>query len=65
MIDFINKTIDNYNRRAANLGCVGRKDGNGIFDQMVGVDIAEEGADLSGVIVLCGKNLIDAIKKMK
>lgn len=34
-------------------------------DLMVGVDIAEEGADLSGVIVLCGKNLIDAIKKMK
>lgn len=32
-------------------------------DLMVGVDIAEEGAYLSGVIVLCGKNLIDAIKK--
>lgn len=63
--DFINKTIDNYNRRAANLGCVGSKDGNGIFDQMVGVDNAEEGADLSGVIVLCGKDFIDAIKKMK
>lgn len=63
--DFINKTIDNYNRRAANLGCVGSKDGNGIFDQMVGVDNAEEGADLSGVIVLGGKDLIDAIKKMK
>lgn len=63
--DFINKTIDNYNRRAANLGCVGSKDGNGIFDQMVGADIAEEGGDLSGVIVLCGKDFIDAIKKMK
>lgn len=63
--DFINKTIDNYNRRAANLGCVGNKDGNGIFDQMVGVDNAEEGADLSGAIVLCGKDFIDAIKKMK
>ena len=63
--DFINKTIDNYNRRAANLGCVGSKDGNGIFDQMVGVDNAEEGADLSGAIVLCGKDFIDAIKKMK
>lgn len=34
-------------------------------DLMAGVDIAEEGADLSGAIVLCGKNLIDAIKKMK
>lgn len=63
--DFINKTIDNYNRRAAELGCAGSKDGNGIFDQMVGVDIAEEGADHSGIIVLCGKDSIDAIKKMK
>jgi thiol-disulfide isomerase/thioredoxin len=63
--DFINKTIDNYNRRAANLGCVGSKDGNGIFDQMVEVDNAEKGGDNSGVIVLCGKDFIDAIKKMK
>ena len=63
--DFINKTIDNYNRRAANLGCVGSKDGNGIFDQMVEFDNAEEGGDNSGVIVLCGKDFIDAIKKMK
>ena len=63
--DFINKTIDNYNRRAAELGCVGSKDGNGIFDQMVGVDIAEEGGDNSGITVLCGKDFIDAIKKMK
>lgn len=29
------------------------------------VDIAEEGGDLSGVIVLCGKDLIDALKKVK
>lgn len=63
--DFINKAIDNYNRRAAELGCAGSKDGNGIFDQMIGVDIAEEGEDHSGVIVLCGKDFIDAIKKMK
>jgi hypothetical protein len=63
--DFISKTIDNFNRRAAELGCVGGKDGNGILDQMVGVDIAEEGEDHSGVIVLCGKDFIDAIKKMK
>lgn len=28
-------------------------------------DIAEEGGDNSGVIVLCGKDFIDAIKKMK
>ena len=60
--DFIKKTIDNYNRRAANLGCVGSRDGNGISDQMVGVDIAEEGADLSCVIVICGK---DFVKKFK
>mgnify|MGYP000030315183 CR=1 FL=1 len=53
--DFISKTIDNYNRRAAELGCAGSKHGNGIFDQMVGVDIAEEGGDNSGVIVLCAR----------
>ena len=50
--DFISKTIDNYNRRAAILGCVGSNDGNGIFDQMVGVDIAEEGGDLTGAIII-------------
>lgn len=49
---FISKTIDNFNRRAAELGLVGSKDGNGIIDQMVGVDIAEEGADLTGVIII-------------
>lgn len=64
--DFINKTIGNYNRRAAELGCAGSKDGNGIFDQMVGADISEEGGDNSGVTVLCGKDCIDdIIKKMK
>lgn len=55
--DFINKAIDNYNRRAAELGCVGGKDGNGIFDQMVGVDIAEEGTDQSATIVQCDKGI--------
>lgn len=34
-------------------------------DQMVGVDIAEECKDLYGVIVLCGKDYIDALKKAK
>lgn len=29
------------------------------------IDIAEEGKDHSGVIVLCGKDFVDAIKKMK
>ena len=33
--------------------------------KVVGVDIAEEGEDHSGVIVLCRKDFIDAIKKMK
>ena len=33
--------------------------------KVVGVDIAEEGEDHSGVTVLCGKDFIDAIKKMK
>lgn len=36
-----------------------------LCDQMVGTDIAEEGADLSGVFVLCGKDYIDALKKAK
>lgn len=44
--DFIKKTIDNYNRIAANLGCVGSKGGNGIIDQMVGADVAAKGADI-------------------
>ena len=34
-----------------------------LCDQMV--DIAEEGADLSGVFVLCGKDFIDALKNVK
>lgn len=55
--DFISKTIDNFNRRAANLGCVGSNDGNGIFDQMVGVDIAEEGGDHSATIVQCDNGI--------
>lgn len=50
--DFIKKTIDNYNRIAANLGCVGSKGGNGIIDQMVGADVAAKGADLTGVIII-------------
>lgn len=55
--DFINKTIDNYNRRAAELGCAGSKDGNGIFNQMIGVDIAEEGGAHSAIIAQCCKNI--------
>lgn len=63
--DLKEKAYESFNAKACNLGLVGSKDGNGIIDQMVGVDIAEEGEDHSGVIVLCGKDFIDAIKKMK
>lgn len=55
--DFTSKTIDNFNRRAAELGCVGSMDGNGIIEQMVGVDIAEEGGDQSATIVQCGNGI--------
>ena len=60
------KAYNYFNAKAHNLGLVGSKDGNGIFDQMVGDYIADKGADHSGVIVLCGKDCIDdIIKKMK
>ena len=60
------KAYNSFNAKAHNLGLVGSKDGNGIFDQMVVADIAEKGADHSGVTVLCGKDCIDdIIKKMK
>lgn len=41
------------------------KDCSPAKDTHPAVDIAEEGAEHSGVIVLCGKDFIDAIKKMK
>lgn len=63
--DLKKKAYESFNAKACNLGLVGSKDGNGIIDQMIGVDIAEEGADLSGVFVLCGKDFIDALKKVK
>lgn len=50
--DFVNRTIDNYNKRAANFGWIGSKDGNGITYQMIGADIAEEGGDLTGAIII-------------
>ena len=59
------KAYESFNAKACKLGLAGSKDGNGILDQMIGVDIAEEGADLSGVFVLCGKDFIDALKKVK
>ena len=36
------KAYDSFNAKAHNLGLAGSKDGNGIIDQIVGVDIAEE-----------------------
>lgn len=63
--DLKEKAYNSFNAKAHNLGLVGSKDGNGILDQLFGVDIAEEGGDHSDVIVLCGKDFIDAIKKMK
>ena len=63
--DLKEKAYESFDAKACNLGLVGSKDGNGIIDQMIGVDIAEEGADLSGVFVLCGKDFIDALKKVK
>lgn len=63
--DLKKKAYESFNAKACNLGLVGSKDGNGIIDQMIGVDIAEEGGDLSGVFVLFGKDFIDALKKVK
>lgn len=63
--DLKEKAYESFNAKACNLGLVGSKDGNGILDQLFGGDIAEEGGDHSDVIVLCGKDFIDAIKKMK
>lgn len=63
--DLKEKAYELFNAKAHNLGLVGSKDENGIIDQMVGADFAEEGADLCGVIVLCGKDFIDALKNVK
>lgn len=63
--DLKEKAYESFNAKAHKLGLVGSKDGNGIIDQMVGADFAEEGADLCGVIVLCGKDFIDALKNVK
>lgn len=63
--DLKEKAYNSFNAKAHNLGLVGSKDGNGIIDQMVGTDFAEEGADLSVIFVLCGKDFIDALKNVK
>lgn len=57
------KAYNSFNAKAHNLGHVGSKDGNGIIDQMIGVDIAEEGGDHSAIIAQCCKNI--AISKVE
>lgn len=39
------------------------KDGNGIFYHIAGVDVAEEGANHTGVMVLCGKDFAKILKE--
>lgn len=55
--DLKEKAYNSFNAKAHNLGLVGNKDGNGIIDQMVGADIAEEGGDQSATIVQCDNGI--------
>lgn len=57
------KAYETFNAKAHKLGLVGSKDGKGIPDQMISVDIAEEGGDHSGVIVLCGTDFVKMLKE--
>ena len=50
--DLKEKAYESFNAKAHKLGLVGSEDGKGIPDQMIRVDIAEEGADLTGVIII-------------
>lgn len=52
------KAYETFNAKAHKLGLVGSKDGKGIPDQIIRVDIAEEGGDHSDVIVLCGTDFV-------
>lgn len=52
------KAYESFNAKAHKLGLVGSKDGNGIPDQMIRVDIAEEGGDKSATIVQCDNGII-------
>lgn len=61
--DLKEKAYNSFNAKACNLGLVGSKDGNGIIDQMIGVDIAEKGGDHSAIIAQCCKNI--AISKVE
>lgn len=51
------KAYESFNAKACKLGLAGSKDGNGILDQMVWVDKAEEGGDHSAIIAQCCKNI--------
>lgn len=57
------KAYESFNAKAHSLGLVGSKDGNGLLNQMAGADVAEEGADQSGIIVLCGKDFGKILKE--
>lgn len=57
------KAYESFNAKAHKLGLVGSKDGKGISDQMIRVDIAKEGADQSGKIVICGKDFCEILKE--
>lgn len=57
------KAYKSFNAKACKLGLVGSKDGNGLLNQMEGVDVAEEGADQSGKIVICGKDFGKILKE--
>lgn len=51
------KAYESFNAKAHKLGLAGSKDGNGIFNNMIRVDIAEEGGDQSATIVQCGNGI--------
>lgn len=61
--DLKEKAYESFNAKAHSLGLVGSKDGNGLLNQMEGVDVAEEGADQSGKIVICGKDFGKILKE--
>lgn len=57
------KAYESFNAKAHKLGLVGSNDGKGLLNQMAGVDAAEEGADQSGKIVICGKDFGKLLKE--
>lgn len=63
--DLKEKAYESFNAKACNLGLVGSKDGNGIIDQMIGVDKAEEGGDNSAIIAQCCKNIAISKEEVK